>query len=723
MSQPTLRRPTWSLAALTIVATLAVFTAVGPSCAQDTPEPPTAAGAIDEAGVEISKGSVPVLDFLRFIQRTTGLTVLYPSVQGDVVWTEARIEILDNVKRVTYPVVRSIMEVNGYDIRHQILEDGQEVIYVSSARDRNAPAGGPPSTDVIPPGADLPEGRSEELATIVLLLTHADTQVVVAALRDLIGTGGGPRGGGASGEVTIVQVTSSNSLIVKAKHEILRHITELVKYIDVPVTGPKPILEIVSVYEADAEELVNTISEVMNIQAGVVSTRRTTRPGTPAGAQGAVPPRTPTGQGEYTRLIADLRTQKILIDTTEEDQLSLILWLINELDQKIDNPRPNTHLYKVRYLRASDLAEDLRQLVEGTASTNRTLRGGTRSTGRSAPAGNPAGQQQALATRIVPHDDTNSLMIQADYEEYLEIVRVLEGIDRKRNQVFLETALVQVNEGSSLSYTIEYLAGDLDDESTRVAALTAFLTGPVINDNPLSIGRDLTNAAGATGILGAISHNGQLPVLLRAIKSDSDARILATPFILADDNETSSITSNTTIFFQTTTSTNTGTSTSQGETEAGIQLSLTPTISENVVLMELSLSVSSFGGDSSGSGSVPDRSENTIDSLVTVEDGQLFIIGGLVRESDSISISKVPILGDIPLLGLLFQSRNSTKSRNNLYIFLTAHILRSENFDELEDLSKQALDSVKTFGDDFHTEFESPNRHRRSSQNNKEDEK
>ncbi|MGE3165679.1 MAG: secretin N-terminal domain-containing protein [Planctomycetota bacterium] len=678
-------------------------------------------GSLDEVGGRMTKGTVPVLDFLRFIQRVTGLLVLYPSSSPDVVWTEARIEVLDNVPRVTYAVVRSILEVNGYDIRHQILEDGQEVIFVSNARDRNAAQGGAAApTEVIDPKTELPQGRSDELATMVLLLTHADTQVVVAALRDLIGTGGGPRG--ATGDVTIVQVTSSNSLIVKAKYEILRHIKDLVRFIDVPVTGPKPILEIVSVYEADAEELVNTISEVMNIQAGVIGNRRTARPGTPAQQPGgAVPPRTPTGQGEYTRLIADLRTQKILIDTTEEEQLSLISWLINELDQKIDNPRPNTHLYKVRYLRASDLAEDLRQLVEGVAGRGGTLGRGTRTTGRTAPAAQPQGQQQALATRIVPHNDTNSLMIQADYEEYLEIVRVLEGIDRKRNQVFLETALVQVNEGSSLNYTIEYLAGDLDDESTRVAALTAFLTGPVITDSPLSIGRDLTNAAGATGLLTAVSRDGQLPILLRAIKTDSDARILATPFILADDNETSSITSNTTIFFETTTSTNTGTSTSQGETEAGIQLSLTPTISENVVLMELSLSVSSFGGDSSGSGSVPDRSESTIDSLVTVEDGQLFIIGGLVRESDSIAISKVPILGDLPLIGRLFQSRNSTKTRNNLYIFLTAHILRSANFEELEDLSKQALESVKSFGDDFHTEFQSPKRNRLGSSQDKKD--
>lgn len=681
------------------------------SFAQPDATPPEATDDEVEVG-KMTEGRVPVIDFLKFIQQTTGLMVQYPSVQeDDSIWGQgAMINVLGDVEPLSYAVVKSILETNGYSITHARLEDGTEVINMSHARDRATREAR--VTDIVAPEEPVSAVNPEILTTMVLQLKFADTQVVANALRDLVGgSGGGGNRGGTSGSVQIVQVPSSQTLIIKSKNEILSHMKELVQYIDVEVDGPEPILEIVGVYNADAEELVQTISEILNIQGGVVGrTNRTGNNRRNTGNNNNAPvARQQQGQGEYTRLIADFRTQKIIIDTTSETQLQLILQLIDELDIKRENLRPNTHLYKVKFLKASDLAEDIRTLVEGTQRSGGSLRGNNRNTrGRTSNTANTGGQQTGLATRIVPHDDTNSLLIQADYEEYLEIVRVLEGIDRKRKQVFLEAALVQVNEGSSLNYTLEYLAGDLDNDATRAAALTAFgLSTPVFTDNPLSISRAI-DGTGATGLLAAVSREGQLPVLLRAIKSDSDSRVLATPFILADDNETSDITSNTTVFFETTTSTNTGTSTGQGETEAGITLSLTPTISENVVLINLSMSVSSFGSGSSGSGSVPDRSDNTINSQVTLADGELFIIGGLVREMDSIAIDKVPILGDLPLIGRLFQSRSSTKTRNNLYIFLNAHILRDDNFGELKDLSEQGLEGVHSFGDDFRTQFESP---------------
>ena len=267
------------------------------------------------------------------------------------------------------------------------------------------------------------------------------------------------------------------------------------------------------------------------------------------------------------------------------------------------------------------------------------------------------------------------------------------------------------NEASTLNYTLEYLAGTLDDNQTRFAALSAFglsSLDPVELQN-LNFVRSFASSdpSNATGLLGAISHNGQLPFLMRAIKTDTDATIVATPFILANDNRTSTINVETDMFFEENTFTADGqfTSAGLGTQSAGITLSLTPTISQNVVLLDLSLTVSSFGNATDGA-AFPDRNRNEVTSLVSIASGDLFIIGGLARENRSLAVTKIPILGDLPLLGRLFQSRGSDRRRDNLYVFLTAHILEGK---QLEDLSEQAVDSMSAFGEDIRIQkFSSP---------------
>ena len=128
-----------------------------------------------------------------------------------------------------------------------------------------------------------------------------------------------------------------------------------------------------------------------------------------------------------------------------------------------------------------------------------------------------------------------------------------------------------------------------------------------------------------------------------------------------------------------------------------------------LIFIELNLEVSSFSGAGTTTGTLPDRNINTIESRVTIPDGRLFIIGGLARQTESLSVDKVPILGDLPLIGRLFQSRSSDKRRDNLYVFLTAHILGGENFADLENFSDQALEQTRSFRDDLEiNNFQSP---------------
>ena len=683
------------LGAIACALTLLGATFAPPLSAQGTTETPTdaEAGGIDDVG-RITEGKIRVLDLLRFMQDITDKLVLYPSAAADPAFGEdVMIEVLGDVEPLTLPMVRALLQTNGYEVWERVLPDGNTTLNVRNATQRVTTPDDPGGPLLVK--GELPEQEnSQELATLVLQLEHTDTTVVSQALRDLLDIAGSGR---PTGSIKMVPVTSSDTLIIKARVEVLEYIRDLTKFIDVEVVGPTPILNIVSLTYADAEYLVSLIEEALDTSATPGTARRAT-PRAARGAQNNAGAANATLAGESTRLIPDPRTQQIIIQSTDDDEYDLVLHLIDELDTRVRSFRRNTHTYRVKYLKAEDLANVLSSLIDGTGTgglsrTNRTTR-----TNRGATQG--VNQQvQSTPTRIVPHPETNTLIVQADPEEWHEIENILHDIDARRRQVFLEAALVQVTDSSNLNYTIELLAGNLDDQATRIAAMSAFgISTLAIEELPDNFERQFLGG-GTTGLLTAISNDGQLPAIMRAIKSDSESKILATPFILADDNQESSINIDTEIFFETSNTTNVNTTTGLSSESAGIRMQLTPTISKEVVLLNLNLEISSFAGASSSTGQLPDRSTNTITSNVTIPDGSLFIIGGLARENESTVVDKIPLLGDLPLIGRFFQSRGSDHSRDNLYVFLSAHIIDEERGHDLELLSDQAIEGVRSFGD------------------------
>ncbi len=662
-------------------------------------------------GYRMEEGKFPVLSLMRFIQRTTGKFVNYPSTGNDPAFAEETfVDVVGDVDPLTYPVVQAILETNGYELWESTLEDGTVVINVRATTARTQPPSDPVSP-IIEAGTDSTSEEGDELATLVLQLEHVETGVVRQALQELLGIQGA---GSQSGSLKIVTVTNNETLIIKAKMRVLEHIQRLVEYIDVEVRSPDEILVIRELFYADAQDIVSIVQEALSDTGSFGSTGR--RTSTPSSQQGRTTGSTNRGSvgrgtsfaGESTSLIADNRTQKIIIQSSDPGELDLVHQLIDELDTKVRNVRNTTWIYKVNYLKAEELADNIRQLVEGSdgslrrgtssRTTSRNTRGGTSGTG------GVQQQQQFTPTRIVPHEQTNSLIIQAEPEEYEQVEMILKQIDKRRRQVFLEVALVQVKDSSSLNYTLEFLAGNLDDQALTGILLSSFGASevtPSLDPNGVITGLNRIPGVGGAGVTGVLQQDGQFPLIMSALKADEDSNILATPFILADDNQDNSISVQTEIFYQTTSATNVNTTTSQQSESAGITLSLLPTISSEVVLLELELEVSSFSGVSDGTGALPDRSTNVINSKVTIPDGGMFIIGGLAQMSEGNIKSKVPLLGDLPFIGELFQSSGSNTARDNLYVFLSAHILDDDGFNNLGNFTRDAIEGVRSFQDNL----------------------
>ena len=685
-----------------------------------------ASGSSNASGFDsfvMSEGKFPVLSLLRFIQRTSGKFVNYPSASNDPAFAEETfVDVVGDVDPLTYPIVQAILETNGYEMWESTLDDGTVVINVRATTARTQPPSDPVSP-IIVAGAESTGEAGEALATLVLQLKFVETSVVRQALQELLGIQGA---GSQSGSLKIVTVTNNETLIIKAKMRVLDHIQRLVEYIDVLVEGPEELLVIRELFYADAQDIVSIVQEALNDNSTFGSTGRRTSPTTQQGRATGTANRSSIGRGsalagEATRLIADNRTQKIIIQSSDPAELDLVQQLIDELDTKIRNIRNTTWIYKVHYLKAEELADTIRPLVDENGSLRRSGSSSSRTTSRTtgrgtAGAGGVQQQQQFTQTQIVPHEPTNSLIIQAEPEEYEQIEIILKQIDKRRRQVFLEVALVQVKDSSSLNYTLEFLAGNLDDQALTGVLLSAFGGSEVVpnlDPNGVITGINRIPGIGGAGLSAVLQQDGQFPLIMNALKSDEDSNILATPFILADDNQENSISVQTEIFYTTSNTTTVTTTTSQQSESAGITLSLVPTISSEVVLLALELEVSSFSGVSDGTGALPDRSTNVISSKVTIPDGGMFIIGGLAQMSAGAIQSKVPLLGDLPFIGALFQSSGASTSRDNLYVFLSAHILDDDRFNNLGDFTRDAIHGVRSFQDDLRLQqFSDPDNER-----------
>jgi len=701
--------------------------------------------------VDIQEGPIPVEDFLRFLADYTGLTVI---LSGGPAGATARqgqtITITAPIYQGDFEIVKAVLDANGFQIHRRKLakpdgEDAEakEILIVKSTASAQS-QGGVKENPVIKVGQSgatkmdeqLDKGDlglyPDELATMVFQLDHVAPADAILSLNTLA-TGTQAKGSSRGSGLSVAEVKGTQTIIVTAKFGLLDYIVKLLKIIDVEQKNPERIVHIIEAKEADAQELVSIIESFLQQSRASRSSGATKAPvrTTSSSASRSVSSINRGGTNDFeTSLIADPRTQKIIITTYTMEDLEDINMLVRELDTRFDLRRLKTQIYRMRYLKAIDVAPVISDIIgsaggtrSGTRGLGTSARSRTRTQGRATTQSRGAlggttgrsstgltgqgGGAGMLPTLIVPHEETNALIVQAEPEEYAEILNILEQIDVKRRQVFLEAALVQVAQSSSLNYTIELLAGDPDDRDARLLFESSFgLSG--INTEDFNRVFDLTNPP--AGGVAALMNRGKFPMLVQFLKANSDSKVLATPFILADDNVQSTINITETRYVTNSSTVNTATTTSQQGEEAGITLDIFPTInSENSVFLEAGLEVSEFAAASTGN-SLPPKTTNSITSSVTIAGDRLYVIGGLTRENKAKVVDKIPLLGDIPFLGKLFRSEGDSSSVTNLYIFLRAHILTDEHFKDLANLTDQALEKVdkNSEQDPLKSQFELP---------------
>lgn len=358
--------------------------------------------------------------------------------------------------------------------------------------------------------------------------------------------------------------------------------------------------------------------------------------------------------------------------------------------QALDVPMSKKGSVEVIYLNYSRAAE-LKPVIEGMLQSDIFLR----------LAGEGASNDKAKSAYKIEIDELNNALILAAPSAVIrEIKNVVDKLDISRPQVLIEAVIAQLSETqargltSNLVYTDKNRGGYLTNFNNIMASL---ISGVGVDDIPTDP-KELKSAIGAInafgGKLDSVTGEG-MGLLIQALKTDTDTNILSTPSVVTLDNEEAELTSGKEVPFQTGqyTNSNSGSSNSNPFTtynreEVGLTLKVKPQISKgNAIRLEIEQESSDIEG---GADLLQTTTKNTIKTNVMIEDGELLVLGGLIKDTIIDSDAKVPLLGDIPLLGQLFKSSSKTKDQQVLMMFIRPTIIRNP-----EDAKKLSTDKFE----------------------------
>ena len=490
-------------------------------------------------------------------------------------------------------------------------------------------------------------------------------------------------------EPVVAVLEATNQLLVKATKEQHSQIREFLGHIDI---SPEDLrtLQVYEIQHVDAEQVRNKLEEFNIIGIGpassrrVTTTTRTTKPGTTrAPATGT----TSTAEVlvEKPQVVVTESTNSLLVNATAE-QHAQIATIISYVDSKMPEEEIPYKIYPLENSSPGHLADLLEQLIQGTVKD------------KEGKIERVIKKEEQIT--IVPDPNTFSLIVYASRKNQEWIESLIKSLDKRRPQVLIDVTLVEITRTDTFEYDLNLVA------SAKEAVIGNIGIDPIqkIDSNSrLEGGFNLLDQEGnPTGQTKAFYSDEKVQALLTAIVRKNYGRVLAKPKILVDDGQEGEIstTDETTFVRESVQVPNQGAPITTRDfvpIEAKIQLQITPHISEGDLLrLDVHLSREDFGTRPT-QGAPPDKTTSEVTTTVFVPDNHTVILGGLVKLNQSKGGSKVPILGDIPLIGVLFRSIDNSDVEKKLYVFLKASIIRPYEEARLVDLQKISEEHRKAF--------------------------
>jgi general secretion pathway protein D len=565
---------------------------------------------------KINLKNADIREFVTQVSAITGKSfIIDPRVKGDVT-------IVSNVtldEDSVYQLFLSVLQVHGF----AAVPTGSAIKIVQTVLAKQS---GNPNDFV----DDL---ISQELVTRVIPISYATSEDMVKVLRPLI-----PQYG------HIAALSNPNVLIISDHAANITRLVEIINRVDIADTLE---VAIVDLEEAWVEDIVRLLEELAPDQIG----------------------KSAKGPNKVS-IVASERTNSLVIKG-ERYTLARVKALVDQLDV----PANRSGTIKVIRLAHSDAAK-MAEILSNVVSSKS---GGS--------------EDKMVEVSIQADEAINALVIRADPANMIDLMDIIDSLDVRRLQVLIEAAIVEVTSDFSRQLGSELAVGDSTSGTTPLGltapsgTLAQILQGLAVPGGAGSVPTQLGESPLIAG--GRVSENGtSFGFIVRALAANSDVNLLSTPSITTMDNEEAKIVVGQNVPFRTG-STVTG---SQGTTnpfttiqreDVGLTLEVTPHInSDSLVRLLIHQEVSEVDASSLtviGSEAAADLITNkrTIDTTILVENEEVIILGGLIRDKETQGESRVPLLGSIPGLGALFRSRTKNIEKQNLLVFLRPTVLTS----------------------------------------------
>lgn len=544
-----------------------------------------------------------------------------------------------------------------------------------------APIANPPNKGIIQP-LDLSEietklPQSEELVSLVARLKYVDARSAFIAIQ---GMAGDPRG--------VQAIESANVVVVTDTAQNIRRIADIIKLMDVEKPGPE--LEVIKLRFADPKDIVDKLTPLLQMWVSTVGPKIPGQPDVPGGG------------GDQSRpfLVADQRTGQIIIFATKERIAALRSLIRDKLDLPVKYAERQAIVVPLRHASAKTLVEELKQVA--TDIQSQPTQPGTGQPGQpTPPAGPSTGGTAGAGTgpKIVADEMNNAIILFADQKTNTTLKDIIAQLDVRRPQVQIQAIIVEASQG--LDYRLGIEATTVDDPTKHdliTFAGTNFGITRVVDLNGDQIPDGRLPVAGLAGLVTGLMKErfNNIPLIVHALKSDNDIRVLSQPSLIVNDNTAAVFTVKEQVPTTTQSTTGTGivTTTFSGFQDASLTLKITPHISEKRYLrLEIDQLIEAFRGEGqvvSGTTIPPAKASRQVTTTVTVPHERTVVIGGLAEQREDETTDGVPYLSDIPLLGRLFERTVRNRDRRTVYVFITPTILRDENFEDYLLVSNRA---------------------------------
>jgi len=594
--------------------------------------------------------------------------------------------------------------------------------------------------EMLPEEGRLPED-SGEMVSQMIVLKHIDIAEATKAIQPLLHK---------YGKITPFERT--NSILVTDTAGNINRALQILRFIDQPIDAREEP-RIIQIHFAKASDIKQKLMEIIaesqkeQQKSSVPKAKKSGTPGPVRQTRGVIRARTPVATSKpivalleeaergiirgKVQIVADERTNKLIIITRPEN-MSFFEKIVAVLDIET-SPDVEVKVVRLEFAEAKEVATMLNDLIgandkdDVTAAPPSGADGGDRSLAldayvkslkkadAQANKKSSVGQLSKENIKILSDERTNALILMASKGDLVALLEIVKDMDMMLSQVLIEAVIIDVKLGGSLETGVSWIQKSLtvydkNAAGTRSPVVSFAGGGGGGGVTPVDAAGIAVSALPTSGLGYFLTlHDLNINAVIKASSTDTRTKVISTPVLLTTDNTEAKLTSTEKIYVYdgrsyynnySTTDNNNSSSSNYKQQDIGLELTVTPHINENkIVMMEIVQKISEPGDQSGDTDNLAGQTisrDRTIEASIAVKSGQTIVLGGQVREGNTRSRTKIPILGDIPLLGRLFNSDSRSKARTETIVFITPYVMDTP--DEVRNESLRRKDSLHIDG-------------------------